>query len=176
MYADAGMLSAYPMSAQCQRESMIVVPNELTVIELQTMMNNRCLRHDQSFAVVLERCYTRIRRCASVRVQECSFAIPPFVPGLPLYDNEVCRDYTTGHLLKNGFTVSHNGLAVGAVLQISWRPSNTHAYGQPNTMAAFGRRAQQQQQQQQQPQHPQQQQRQRMQRNISDFRPAVRFP
>lgn len=129
-YADAGMLSAYPISTSMSSTAMITVPNEVTVLELQLMMKNQAIRHEQAFGTVLERCYTRIRRSASVKASECTYAIPPFVPGMPLYDLEACRDYTIGHLLKNGFTVSHNGVVEGAKLHISWRPQGRAAMNQ----------------------------------------------
>lgn len=139
-FSDAGLLSAYRITPAIASGAMVTVPNEITVLELQHIMRNSAIRHEEAYMTVLERCYTRIRRCASVRVTECTFDVPSFIPGLPLYDNTACRDYTVQHLLKNGFQVSHNGLSIGAKLSISWRPQGPAfpQYAPPPPLAARG--------------------------------------
>jgi hypothetical protein len=139
---DAGMLSTYPiqcLSSVGVSDAMpIIVPNEVTVLELQSMMRGRANRHRESFAIVLERCYTRIRRCASVRVTGCAFDIPAFVSGMPLYDFQVCKNHVVHHLIRNGFTVTHNGLGGGNALNISWTPSQQFQQSQNQNPSVGG--------------------------------------
>lgn len=129
---DAGMLSVAPLHTIRERSVAVVVPSEVTALELQELMLRREDRNDEAFGTVIERCYARIRRCASVQLQQCTFDVPPFVPGLPLYDIARCRDHVVYHLMGNGFTVSHNG---GLVLTVGWAPRD------PRSAAAMAGRA-----------------------------------
>jgi len=130
--ADAGMLSSYPLQISAIATTVpITVPSEVTVLELQSMVHERIQRHKESFAVILERCYGRIRRCASINVMQCSFKVPPFVSGLPLYDFHDCKNYVVNHLIKNGFSIQHNG-GSDDLINISWMPVGR------NTMAVDG--------------------------------------
>lgn len=98
----------------------LLVPNQVTVLDLRSLMHERFDRHRSAISTLLERCYARIRRCAGVHRTDCIFEVPTFVPGLPLYDQATCTDAVVAHLARNGFTVSRSGLAGDPTLAISW--------------------------------------------------------
>ena len=105
------------------RLSTIRIENQVSVLDLRGAMRKKSERHRACFAAVLDRCYSRIRRCASVLRDECTFEVPLFLPGFPVYDVERCVRFVASHLAKNGFRVermpdeSDEG---GRVLVISW--------------------------------------------------------
>lgn len=82
------------------------IPSEVTADCLRSIGHGRRDRHEDAFRVVLERCYSRLVRCADIGRTDCSFDVPPFVQGMPLYDVERCVDFVCVHLAGNGFEVS----------------------------------------------------------------------
>ena len=125
--ASASALSIYRpgmMISDAMRHSLTVkplyVPNQVTVLDLRTLMHERFDRHRSAICTLLERCYSRIRRCASVQRTDCVFDVPTFIPGLPLFDQATCIDAVVAHLARNGFTVSRSGLQGDPSLIISW--------------------------------------------------------
>lgn len=87
------------------RLSNLRIENQVSVLDLRSAMRIKSDRHRSCFAAVLDRCYARIRRCASVMREECTFEIPLFLPGFPVYDVERCVRFVASHLAKNGFRV-----------------------------------------------------------------------
>jgi hypothetical protein len=98
----------------------ILVANQVTVLDLRSLMHERFNRHRDAVGVILERCYARIRRCAGVHLTECTFDVPRFVPGLPLFDQGTCADAVVAHLARNGFSVTRSGVDGDPTLAISW--------------------------------------------------------
>lgn len=96
----------------------VSVRNQLNVLELRGELRDREERQRSSFAAVLEQCYARVRRCASVARGDCTFEVPCMVMGLPLYDVERCVHFVLKHLAKNGFSVQYDG---ARLLQIAWQ-------------------------------------------------------
>ena len=94
------------------------VQNQITVLELRSAMRQREDNQRAGFAAALERCYSRIRRCASVGRNECAFSIPPAVLGLPLYDVDRCARFVVSHLTKNGFRVTDGDQPLH--IHVSW--------------------------------------------------------
>ena len=127
MEAAASALAMYRpgmMVSDAMRQSLTVKPlhvqNQVTVLDLRSSMHERFDRHRHAISILLERCYSRIRRCASVHRTDCIYDIPTFIPGLPLYDQATCTDAIITHLARNGFTVTRSGLAGDPRLIISW--------------------------------------------------------
>lgn len=167
----ASALSIYRpgmMISDAMRHSLTVkplyVPNQVTVLDLRTLMHERFDRHRSAICTLLERCYSRIRRCASVHRTDCVFDIPSFIPGLPLFDQATCIDAVVSHLARNGFTVSRSGLQGDPSLIISWSIT-------PTPITQDDVRVQQQQQQSGTRQQQQQQQQRGGLRSIAEFRP-----
>lgn len=161
----------------------VQVAGQIDVLQLRAAMREREERHRSSFAAVLERCYARIRRCASVMRTDCTFEIPPFLPGLPLYDTQLCSRFVVSHLRRNGFDVlperPGSQLQRAPIIHISWHPmqQEEESARDEELMCSVERTPQphqpqqpQQQQQQQHQQHPHQQP-----RPITEFRPSRKF-
>ena len=133
------------------------VENQITVVDLRGAMRRRVDRHRACYAAVLDRCYARVRRCASVGRQDCTFEVPNFLPGLPLYDLERCVRFVVSHLAKNGFKV-HRVVAEdllvptanGHSLAVSWSTDEDDAYAAEMQMQQQEQQQMRQQQQQQQ--------------------------
>ena len=99
------------------------IENQVSVLDIRGAMRLKSERHRACFVSVLDRCYSRIRRCASVLREECTFEVPLFVPGLPVYDVEKCVRFVASHLAKNGFRVERIPTVEnenGRMLVISW--------------------------------------------------------
>jgi hypothetical protein len=141
----------------------VSVRNQLNVLELRSELRDREERQRSSFAAVLEQCYARVRRCASVARGDCTFEVPCMVMGLPLYDVERCVHFVLKHLAKNGFAVQYDG---ARLLQIAWqtpeegrdaatgtRQGGGGWEGSPSDRCRSGRCPQPQQQRQQQQQY-----------------------
>ena len=105
------------------RLSTVRIENQVSVLDIRSAMRMKAERHRACFAAVLDRCYSRIRRCASVMREECTFEVPLFLPGLPVYDVEKCVRFVASHLSKNGFRVERvpdEDKDEGRMLIISW--------------------------------------------------------
>ena len=95
------------------------VQNAITVADLRASMRQREETQRAGYAAALERCYSRVRRCASVGRTECVFQVPHAVAGMPLYDVIKCANFVVAHLKKNGFRVTV-GDVDGFELHVSW--------------------------------------------------------
>jgi hypothetical protein len=100
--------------------------NHISVFELQQTMKQRESKHVEIFATVLDRCYARIRRCASVNRVECVYDVPEIIIGKPLYDVDVCVKFVAKHLAANGFSVT---LMPKRHLHVSWDVAKPAASG-----------------------------------------------
>lgn len=118
-------------------DTSIHVENQITVADLRSTLTSRNDQQKASFVVLLDRCYARIRRCASVGRNECLFEVPHIVPGYPLYDIDACIMFIATHLVKSGFKVERdNDVSVDVtelvgrrfphVLVISWASPKHH--------------------------------------------------
>lgn len=74
---------------------------------------------------VLERCYTRIRRVASMDRQTCVFDVPRLVIGLPLFDCVACTNFLVRNLVGNGYDVVSQS---PTSLHISWDLGGENGY------------------------------------------------
>jgi hypothetical protein len=97
----------------------IRVQNAITVADLRASMRQREETQRAGYAAALERCYSRVRRCASVGRTDCVFHVPHAVLGLPLFDVVKCAKHVVGHLKKNGFRVTF-GDVDEFELRVSW--------------------------------------------------------
>ena len=91
--------------------------NQITVFELHNAMKQKEARQVEMFASVLDRCYARIRRCASVNRTDCMYDVPELIIGKPLYDVNKCVKYVKKHLEISGFIVEY---VFPRFLLISW--------------------------------------------------------
>lgn len=99
------------------RNASASIENQVTVYELYNAMRERQERHVETFAIVLDRVYARIRKYAEVNRLDCVYEVPEFVVGRPLYDVSRCVKHVLNHLELNGFRVRY---FFPRFLHISW--------------------------------------------------------
>lgn len=97
------------------------VRNQVSVIDINRSIQQRRHRQTEVFTLILERCYRRIDRCASVNRYDCMFDVPEMVVGKPLYDINKCVTFCMNHLKGNGYDVKYY---FPRFLHISWSLSN----------------------------------------------------
>lgn len=101
---------------------MSIVPrNQVTVYDLHNAARVRSQRQHECFNLVNERCYARIKKCASVHRKSCVFEVPDIILGKPLYDVDRCTRLLIGNLEGNGFAVTYifpRSLAISWDLQL----------------------------------------------------------
>eukprot|EP00798_Chlamydomonas_sp_ICE-L_P010943 gene10943-17057_t len=103
----------------------IIVMNQVSARDLSTLSKERERKQREIFVVVLERVYSRIKRCASVGMWTCHFEMPEMVFGYPMFDVERCIRFSMRHLVMNGFEVSHVNST--KMVDISWMPPDKEA-------------------------------------------------
>lgn len=99
----------------------IVISNQITAKDLNFMAQMRETKHKEVYVIILERIYSRIRRCASVSMTNCKYEIPEVVIGHPMFDVERCVSFVIRHLVMNGFEVSKT-FGFKFLIDISWEP------------------------------------------------------
>lgn len=100
----------------------ITVFNEISAKDLDILVRTREQKQREVFILVLERIYSRIRRCAYVSMTDCRFDFPEVVYGHPMFDIERCIKFATRHLVMNGFHVSRT-LGSQQSIDIMWGKS-----------------------------------------------------
>lgn len=78
----------------------------LTVGDVQAVRLERARTNHETYKIVLQRVYDRIRHRTSLNGTDMTYAIPPFVPGRPVYDPSHAARYVTEKLQRGGFGVS----------------------------------------------------------------------
>ena len=93
--------------------------NQITATDLYQLVKTRELTKKQAYVTALDRCFARVRRCASVGRYECMFTVPSIIVGKPMYDLSSCTDFVVSEMMKNGFTVLSNSIDP-TILHIHW--------------------------------------------------------
>jgi hypothetical protein len=91
---------------------------QFSVRDLANTMHRRSRRQQECYAEVLERCYSRIRRCAAANRFEYIYEVPDMIVGMPLFDLNRCVRVVMRNLLGNGFQVAYY---FPRFLHVSWR-------------------------------------------------------
>lgn len=78
----------------------------LTVGDVQAVRLDRARTNHETYKLVLQRVYDRIRHRTSLNGTDLTYAIPPFVPGRPVYDPSHAARYVTEKLQRGGFRVA----------------------------------------------------------------------
>lgn len=105
-------------SALMTHAAMTKPRNQVDVVELHRLMAAKELRHQETFQIVLERCYRLVRRTAAAKRFACAFEVPEFIPGQPLYDIMKCIEHIMRSLTANGYAVQ---FVFPKGLLISWQ-------------------------------------------------------
>lgn len=93
----------------------------LTVNDVQKIRIDRARVNHETYKQLYKTVHERIRRRASVNSTHLTYAVPPFVPGRPVYTPGHAARYITDKLRRGGFGV----MAVqdgGTTLFIDWTP------------------------------------------------------
>lgn len=98
----------------------VIVFNQVSARDLNTIHRERERRHKEIYVVVLERIYSRIKRCASVGMSTCWYETPEVIFGYPMFDVDRCIRFSMRHLTMNGFKVSRLN---NKFLDICWSPT-----------------------------------------------------
>jgi hypothetical protein len=99
----------------------VSVTNQITAKDLNYMSRMRESKHKEVYIIILERIYSRIRRCSTVSMKNCIYDIPELVVGHPMFDVDKCTRFIVRHLVMNGFKVSRTA-GFNRILDINWEP------------------------------------------------------
>lgn len=72
----------------------------------------------ETYKKILERIEKKITLASASNAYECTYDIPNFIMGLPLYNVKKCKKFVTKKLVENGFNVDSKE----NILLISWKP------------------------------------------------------
>ena len=86
---------------------MDINANNLNVMDLHRMMNQRNEKKSRCYERVLEMCHKRILARTERDKTSCIFDFPEYVIGYPLFDLNSCMKYCQKHLATNGFLVQY---------------------------------------------------------------------
>ncbi len=110
--------------ASASSSALVVVAagpeNQISVVDLRRLMRGRDEAKRKAYVAALDRCYARVRRCASVGRSECTYVVPRVIVGLPLYDHLRCAAYVVSSLRRNGFVVDAVGADDPTVVLVGW--------------------------------------------------------
>lgn len=118
---------------------------QLNISELRNKVLVKQRRRAAVYDEVLKKCHFRIQRAATNEKYECSYEVPQYVVGLPLYSMQECIDHIKEQLSQNGFTVTY---VFPVTLKITWFPPkeekpredegpSTYAIGYKNERGKF---------------------------------------
>ena len=99
-------------------------PPMLTVGDVQAVRLDRARTNHETYKMVLQRVYDRIRHRTSLNGTDLTYVIPPFVPGRPVYDPSHAARYVTEKLQRGGFAVTADD---AGALVIDWSLPATRA-------------------------------------------------
>jgi hypothetical protein len=91
----------------------------LTADEVNGVRARRASVNHETYKVILQRVYDRIRHQAAMNRSDLAYALPAIVPGRPVYDAAHAMRYVTDKLRLGGFEVATDGPMIYA----SWKPA-----------------------------------------------------
>lgn len=89
----------------------------ININELNSRRRDKNQRDREIFNRVLKRCHMRIKMSANQLSSACMYTIPPYIPGLPLFQINDCLRYIKKKLKANGFKVK---MMTPTQIYISW--------------------------------------------------------
>jgi hypothetical protein len=105
----------------------------LTVGDVQAVRLERARTNHETYKLVLQRVYDRIRHRSSLNATDLAYAIPPFVPGRPVYDQSHAARYVTEKLQRGGFRVATDD---AGALVVDWSLHSTRGAARTVNAAA----------------------------------------
>jgi hypothetical protein len=91
----------------------------LTADEVNGVRARRASVNHETYKVILQRVYDRIRHQAAMNRSDLAYALPAIVPGRPVYDATHAMRYVTEKLRLGGFEVETDG----PMVYVSWKPA-----------------------------------------------------
>lgn len=88
--------------------------------DLNVLMESRKHKSYATFQHVLDACYKKVFKVASVHGQEVIYEVPEFVLGMPPFNLNECIAYVHKNLVDNGYVVKY---IFPKFLHIAWKPS-----------------------------------------------------
>lgn len=92
----------------------------LTVSDVQQVRVERARVNHETYKKLYGVVHDRIKRRAEVNATHLTYAVPPFVPGRPVYNVTHAARYITDKLRRGGFSVWASD--DGATLFVDWAP------------------------------------------------------
>jgi hypothetical protein len=89
----------------------------LTVGDVRDIRVQRAQVNHETYKSIVLRLYERIKRRAAAGFTSLEFAVPPFVPGRPVFEHAHAVRYATEKLQRGGFGVKDTG---GGMLEVDW--------------------------------------------------------
>lgn len=103
--------------------------DKINVNDLYNKANQKETNKFKIYDMILEKCYTRIKRYSENNKLRCLFEIPTFMLGVPLYDFIKLKSYIIQELKKNYFKVI---IINDNIIYISWNLKNKYKPNKTN--------------------------------------------
>ena len=78
---------------------------DVNATKLLMLQYTRHQKRTSVYDIIFNRCLDKVTRCAKQGSVCCSFNVPPFIVGLPMYNRSECRVYVTDLLKLRGFVI-----------------------------------------------------------------------
>jgi hypothetical protein len=96
-----------------------------TFLDVQSLVDERRKQENarlKTFNLILQQCFSQIKRYNKEKIYEMDFKIPKFQMGVPLYDVDALKNYLIHHITENGLKVIV--LQDEYTLYISWKETD----------------------------------------------------
>ena len=97
-------------------------PPQLSLYDLYNLKKKKDLNKNLIFDKILEKCHDKIKTIAKNGGTNIFYEIPYYMLGYPLYDINICIEYVTTSLKKNGLFIQIMPKPNNNVIYISWNP------------------------------------------------------
>ena len=120
--------------------------SDININQLYNSVMNKKVAKYKTYKSILDKCHIRIKRFAENLKLNCTYDIPKFILGTPLYDFNEVKTYILNSLNKSGFKIK---MLSDSIIFISWDLKNKTKKIKKNTTNNF--------------------------RNINDYNPSGKF-
>ena len=79
----------------------------INIFELNRARDEKEIRRIENYRVILEKIHLKIIDHSNRGITQCFYVVPPFLVGLPSFNQQKCIDYILDRLYKNGFAVMY---------------------------------------------------------------------
>ena len=75
----------------------------LNVHQIQRDRHERDRHKYSTYKRILEKCYYKVKGCSDKDITYCTYQLPDFIFGEPIFNKIYCANYIVEHLRSNGF-------------------------------------------------------------------------